>query len=447
MKKYIILFSGFLIIFVGILLSINILDQKFGTADSTSASVISFGRDDGGQDSLLGSLQGTSTEHELKDVDNFINNPEGDYVDQTEMIIDAKLNDRDWQLRADAGLTNRAIVDAMTECQGLYAYDNLSDRQKQLYAEVLLTIRNYTVGIPMCGTDEEELEKVVSCVFLDHPELFYSEGYSYEKYMFAGMIQKITLSPNYTIPKDQVTANQQMIDQYVETCKNGLPENADDYEKVRYVYEFIVMNTEYNLDAPDNQNICSVFLGRESVCLGYAKAVQYLLQEMGVEATVITGSVISGESHAWNLVKINGYYYYVDATWGDASYTDETGITNSLATINYDYLCINTQDLLKTHIIDNPIGVPNCTVRMDNYYVKEGLYFSEMDTLRLQRIFESAYVNGQESVSIRCADQNLYNSFQTDLLDNQHIFQYLGSGTTTLAYTTNDKLYTYTFML
>ncbi len=446
MKKYIILFSAFVIIFIGILISVRILDQKFGTTDSLAVSTVHSGQAGVGEDSVLGSLYGSSTERELKEDSNYTNNPEGDYVDQTEVVVNAKLSMQDWQNRAENGLNNSAIVRTMTECQGMYAYDKLSAGQRQLYAEVLLTIRNFAINIPLCGTDEKELEKVVSCVFLDHPELFYSEGYSYEKYMFAGTIQKITLSPNYIYSEDEAVINQKMIDQYVEECKKGLPENAGDYEKVRYVYEFIILNTEYNLEAPDNQNICSVFLGRESVCLGYAKAVQYLLQEMGVEASVITGSVITGESHAWNLVKVNGQYYYVDATWGDASYTNEAEVTGTLATINYDYLCITTQDLLNTHIIDNPIGVPNCMVQIDNYYVKEGLYFSDMDTLRLQRIFETARGNNQDCVSIRCADQDLYNNFQTDLLDNQHIFQYLG-GTTTLAYTTNDKLYTYTFML
>lgn len=446
MKKYIILFSAFIIIFIGILISVRILDQEFGTTDSWSGPVVNSGYTDKGEDSVLGSLQGSSTERKLKDGNNYTGNPEGDYVNQTEVIVDAKLSTQDWQVRAENGLTNSAIVRTMTECQGLYAFDNLSAGQRQLYAEILITIRNFAINIPMCGTNEKELEKVVSCVFLDHPELFYSEGYSYEKHMFAGTIQKITLSPNYIFSEDEVEMNQKMIDQYVEECKKGLPENAGDYEKVRYVYEFIILNTEYNLEAPDNQNVCSVFLGRESVCLGYAKAVQYLLYEMGVEASVITGSVVTGESHAWNLVKVNGQYYYVDATWGDASYTNEAEVTGALATINYDYLCITTQDLLKTHIIDNPISVPNCMVQIDNYYVKEGLYFSDMDTLRLQRIFENARENNQDCVSIRCADQKLYSSFQTDLLDNQHIFQYLG-GTTTLAYTTNDKLYTYTFML
>lgn len=446
MKKYIILLSIFVLVFAGIFVAVKVLDERMGTGVSTSPSSVT---NSGGEadNSVLNSMHGKGNELELSAEGSFVENPEGDFSNQTEAAVTAKLTAEDWEARKDAGLTNDRISMIMEECRGLYAYDNLPLEQRQLYAEILLVYQSQTTDIPLCSNDVNAIEKISSCVLLDHPEIFYSDGYSYNQYMFAGNVQKITYSPNYTLTAAQVAERKSMIEQYVTAYLKELPQTATDYEKVKYVYEMVILNTEYNLEAPDNQNICSVFLGKESVCLGYAKAVQYLLQQVGVEATVVTGSVITGEAHAWNLVKVNGQYYYLDATWGDASYMTDSGMGDALSTINYDYLCITTQDILQTHIISNPIAVPSCIVQMDNYYVKEGLYINSLDSLTIEKIFQEANQKGQECVSIRCSSRLVFDDFQTNMLDNQQIFNYLGEGTTTLAYTSNDKLYTYTFML
>lgn len=447
MKKYIILLSIFILFFVGIFISVKILDERFGLNEQpVTGSVGDTGTVSNGNN-VLGSMQGQGKELELSAETDFVVNPEGNYSEQTEITVEAKLSGEDWKKRNDAGLTNSNIALVMKECGGLYGYENIDITQRQLYAEILLVYQAQESGVPLCSTDVQAVEQVSTCVLLDHPEIFYSDGYSYEQYLFAGNVQKITYSPNYTMASEQVAQQKDMIAQVVESYLSELPQNATDYDKVKYIYEMVILNTEYNLEAPDNQNICSVFLGRESVCLGYAKAVQYLLRQVGVEATVITGSVLTGESHAWNLVKVNGQYYYLDATWGDASYTSINGGETALSNINYDYLCITTQDLLKTHIIEHPISVPNCIVQIDNYYVKEGLYLTSMNTMLVESIFNTAKSQGRKCVAIRCSNQIVYEEFQTNMLDNQQIFQYLGSSTTSLAYTTNDKLYTYTFML
>ncbi len=447
MKKYIILLSVFILFFVGIFITAKILDERFGLNEQPviSGSVSNDKASCG--DSILDSMHGQGKELELSAESVIVDNPEGNYGAETEITIEAKLSDEDWKLRSAAGLTNSNIALTMKECSGMYGYSALDTSLHQLYAEIFLVYKGQQSGIPLCSTDVNAIEKVSTCVLLDHPEIFYSDGYSYEQYLFAGNIQKIAYSPNYTMTSEQVSQQEDMIEQAVGSYLSELPQNATDYDKVKYVYEMVILNTEYNLEAPDNQNICSVFLGRESVCLGYAKAVQYLLRQVDVEATIITGSVITGESHAWNLVRVDGQYYYLDATWGDASYTGTGGDETALSSINYDYLCITTQDILKTHIIEHPISVPNCIVQIDNYYVKEGLYLTSFNSTLVENIFKTAKSQGNTCISIRCANQIVYQDFQTNMLDNQQIFQYLGDGTTTLAYTTNDKLYTYTFML
>ena len=111
---------------------------------------------------------------------------------------------------------------------------------------------------------------------------------------------------------------------------------GDEYEKIKYVFETIVDQTDYDLSAPDNQNIYSVFGNWTSVCAGYAKASKYLLDQLGVECIYVTGDA-SGEAHAWNIVRCDGQYYCYDATWGDPLYQEGIGV--EMDTTSYEYLC------------------------------------------------------------------------------------------------------------
>lgn len=236
----------------------------------------------------------------------------------------------------------------------------------------------------------------------------------------------------------------------MEKVLNGIPADATDYEKVKYVYEMIIKNTEYDMEAEDNQNICSVFLNHTSVCQGYAKAVQYLLTKLGIPATLVIGTVENGEGHAWNLVKIYNQYYYVDATWGDASYLfhlqQEDEIRNT-PSINYDYLCVTTEEIRRTHSLGNLVPLPRCEALEANYYVREGAYFTEVNYAQLEQLIRAYKDEKRETVTLRCSDDAVYEAMVEELLTNQKIFQYLSGENNSILYTDAPKQLSITFWL
>ena len=75
------------------------------------------------------------------------------------------------------------------------------------------------------------------------------------------------------------------------------------------------------------------------MCQGYSLAFYRLCKELGYSARIITSeyydwSTYSYGGHAWNLVGLGDYYYYVDATWDD----EDEGV-------NYDYFLVNYKNL------------------------------------------------------------------------------------------------------
>lgn len=333
-------------------------------------------------------------------------------------------------------------VDGLKEEQTqAFHYSRLSEPEQKLYGEILYILQEHLEDIQISTTDSGEVEKVFQCVLNDHPEIFYVEGYTLTRYALGEELKMMTLSGTYSMTPETIEAKKQLIDSYVNQCFVSLPTgDGSQYAIARYVYEYLIENTEYDAGAPDNQNICSVFITHRSVCQGYAKATQYLLQKAGIEATLIMGTVQNGEGHAWNLVKLDGENYFMDTTWGDASYQmTEGSVQNagSLPPINYDYLCVTTGQLSKTHTIEEVVPVPVCTAMTDNYYVREGLYFTELSKDRIADVFARAYERQSSYVTLKCSSREVYEEIRRFLIEEQGIFEFLNPDTGTVSYAEN----------
>ncbi|MCR4813298.1 MAG: hypothetical protein K5879_00565 [Lachnospiraceae bacterium] len=458
MKKILIaIMAVFVIAMIGIVVTTNILESKNGIDDgvfSFESIRNSFKVDKETINEQRKALKGEDPASAfLADIDTTYvedaESGEGTVSEgkDTEFFHASVLNEKDLRTREKYGLTKENIVKVCEENRSKYCYETMDESLHQLYAEILIVVKERAEEVPLCTREPEELDFAYRCVLNDHPEIYSINGYTCVLHSANKVPVKLVFTAKYIMSEQEEAGFRSKIDEYVKEYKSGLKEDASEYQKVRYTYEYLIDNTEYVLDSEYNQNICSVMAYHKSVCLGYAKSMQYLLNEVGVKSTIVEGIAASGEAHAWNMVQIGGAFYYTDVTWGDSSYTNGNSVVKVLSGINYDFLNITTEELEHTHTIDNVVPLPQCVEIADNYYVREGLYFDFINTNALSWVFKNAYERDDDHVTVKCANDSVFQEMKFYLLEEQNIFEYLPEGTDTLSYGENQEMHTLTFIL
>ena len=311
-----------------------------------------------------------------------------------------------------------------------YFYEQLTPKEQECYKEILAILQKCGEKVKISISDKATIDKIYSCVMNDHPEIFYVSGYSltqsYQTY-FSG---------TYIYSREEINSRKQKIDEYVTKCFAQIPTNADSYIKVKNVYEYIIKNTQYESVEGEDQNICSVFILGKSVCMGYSKATQYLLNCLGVKTILVTGHaniVINGvhilagdqgDNHAWNQVLIDGNWYCVDTTWG-GGFSSEGSSDKGGKPINYDYLLCTTDEFNIAHKVGENIKVPLCNHSEQNYFVREGAYFETVDLNKFGNLAKRCINNKKHVISIKCGSQEIYSKMKKILLQDGKIRDYV----------------------
>ena len=154
-------------------------------------------------------------------------------------------------------------------------------------------------------------------------------------------------------------------------------------ESIDYVYKSDGVTP---MDATWAHSILGVFDERGVVCEGYAKTLQLLLNFSGVENYYVRG-ISDGESHAWNLIKMDdGEWYWCDPTWNDD--------TRAQDGIVYTYFCVtdtqNNSLFTKTHTF----YTPSHSHPYNRIYPLPARSSREFDSTSVLEVYEDFVVNG-----------------------------------------------------
>ncbi len=293
-----------------------------------------------------------------------------------------------------------------------FYYSTLNTTQKRIYDSIKKNSLKFEGKVKLNKDDLTDVYIAQNAVAMDNPEFFWINS------VLVTTVNEKVVQVEYKIPASAKNDLQRIKQISQEIIANS---GTNKVEQIKYFYDWIVQNTDY-YDTQNSQSITSVFLDKQSVCAGYSKAFQYLCKEAGIECLYVNGYTKDNMLHAWNMVKLNDNYYWVDVTWGDPIFAE-----GEESTINYNYLLVSDKDFLNDHIVDNTIKMedsmpiklyftfPECTDDSLNYYRLKGCYFDSYNKIAVNDYLKSVFAKGiYQGIELKFANDVDFERFLDD---------------------------------
>lgn len=257
-----------------------------------------------------------------------------------------------------------------------------------------------------------ELSETFTLLMLDHPEIFYAPSFTYRFYSQADSVDFI---PEYLFKKKEIQEHQKAIASRLQKLVRPAL-SLDEWGKEQYVHDFICQSVRYDkLKKAYSHEIIGPLTQGVGVCEGIAKTVKVLLDALGVPCLIAFchNDPEKGVKyrHAWNIVRIGGHYYHLDATFDnsltkasqrpeksvqstDSGMTTSKSVTYGPITANdirYDYFNVDDKAIFRDH---QPLvwPVPACPDHSRFYYLQKKLSFTKLEDVQ-KRALQSAKKN------------------------------------------------------
>ena len=269
-------------------------------------------------------------------------------------------------------LSDEELGDKITMEQ--YYYNHMNKAQQAAYHSILSGVKNLADEFQIPALEGEELYNVFFQMRLDHPEIFWVSSYKYRYYKNS---PNLIFIPEYLFDKKKICEHQKAMTARVEKLIRPA-QKLSEWEKEKYVHDFICENIRYDkLKKSYSHEIIGPLGQGVGVCEGIAKAVKVLLDALGVWCVI----AICGNNpekgikyrHTWNIVKIGGTYYHLDATFDNT-----LGKDRETSEIRYDYFNLDDSQIFRDH---EPLiaPAPHCGDHEHFYYKEKKLSFTKKE--------------------------------------------------------------------
>ena len=322
--------------------------------------------------------------------------------------------------------TEQIVEESDNEIAGTsYHYQQLSAGEKLAYKSIYNGCTKYASEIKIPPISSDECSRVIYALRVDHPEFFWLRN----NRASVTHVNGIAVSFQCAVPSD-ADVKTALIERIADGILEAAP--ADEYEKVKYIYEYIINTTDYDLiwtDDPENQNVYRTLVEHLAVCGGYANTFLYLCDRAGIYCGYVSGDVKGRGSHAWNFVKFGDKCYWVDVTWGDPVFEGSlsTAGVSEYENVNYDYFCVTDADILTNRVLSNDpayssyepymaFSYPECSDNSLNYYVHAGCYFDVYDRQRVYDYILAQVGEGNMKVTLKFASAPGYDQAVLDIV-------------------------------
>ncbi|MBV7274693.1 Ig-like domain-containing protein [Clostridiaceae bacterium UIB06] len=173
--------------------------------------------------------------------------------------------------------------------------------------------------------------------------------YSYAGYGFKADGYENDVTINFSFKYLTTKSQEDFVDSKVNSILGQIIDSSmTNDQKEKIIHDYIVKNVQYDMSLTRYSAYDALYEGK-TVCQGYALLTYKMLSNVGIETRIVTGSANNGqetESHAWNLVKINGNWYHLDCTWDDP-------VPDVAGRVRYDYYNLTDSKMELDHTWDH----------------------------------------------------------------------------------------------